>query len=114
MLSYLICVMEILKFFTISIINLNIFSQNEQFEKIPESLLLKLLKTAVKGASDLDKIKMNAVRAVGNLLQLVENDFITKKEFMEISEEGLIALTKNCTIGSNMKVSEFFLVYLVK
>lgn len=82
-----------------------IFSKNQGDEDIEESLLLKLLQTAVKGASDSDKIKMNAVRAIGNLLQLVNGSLIAKKEFVQLIESGFAALTKNCTTGSHMKVS---------
>lgn len=84
------------------------FSKNEDVEDIPECLLLKLMQTAVKGATDCDKIKMNAVRAIGNLLQLIRSDLIVKSKFMLIVDESFTALTKNCTSGSNMKVSRFF------
>lgn len=60
----------------------------------------------MKGATDSDKIKMNVVRAIGNLLQLVKDDLITKKEFIQVTDEGFAALTKNCVTGSNMKVSK--------
>lgn len=79
-------------------------SKNVDIEEIPESLLLKLLHTAVKGATDCDKIKMNAVRAIGNLLQLVKSDSIAKSDFMQIIDNSFAALTKNCISGVNMKV----------
>lgn len=85
--------------------------KNEDIEEIPENLLLELLQTAVSGANDIDKIKMNAVRAVGNLLQLVKADFVVKKEFVQIIEEGFATLTKNCISGSNMKVSLDISIY---
>lgn len=74
-------------------------------EEISESLLLKLLQTAVKGASDCDKIKMNAVRAIGNFLQLIKSDLIAKSHFVQIIDISFTVLTKNCISGSNMKVS---------
>lgn len=63
------------------------------------------MQTAVKGASDCDKIKMNAVRAIGNLLQLIKTDLIVETSFLQTIEECFCALIKNCTSGSNMKVS---------
>lgn len=63
------------------------------------------MQTAVKGATDCDKIKMNVVRAIGNLLQLIKSDLIMKTNFMQIVDESFTVLTKNCTSGSNMKVS---------
>lgn len=63
------------------------------------------MQTAVKGAADTDKIKMNAVRAIGNLLQLIKADLITEEEFIHIISDGLSALTRNCISGSNMKVA---------
>lgn len=58
----------------------------------------------MKGAADCDKIKMNAVRAVGNLLQLIKSDLITKTTFLQIIDESFCVLIRNCTSGSNMKV----------
>ncbi|KAJ8927250.1 hypothetical protein NQ314_020301 [Rhamnusium bicolor] len=76
----------------------------ETFEEIPEALILKLLQASISGATDNDKIKMNAVRAIGNLLQLITPQLIRKAMFVEVAEQAFSALVKNCTTGSNMKV----------
>lgn len=50
------------------------------------------MQTAVKGATDCDTIKMNAVRAVGNLLQLISSNLIVKSKFMMVVDESFTVL----------------------
>ncbi|KAJ8953878.1 hypothetical protein NQ318_019118 [Aromia moschata] len=76
----------------------------ETLEEIPETLTLKLLQASIVGASDNDKIKMNAVRAIGNLLQLISSELTKKSNFHEVIEQAFNVLVKNSTTGSNMKV----------
>ncbi|KAF5270704.1 hypothetical protein FQA39_LY01442 [Lamprigera yunnana] len=73
-------------------------------EQIPENLLLRLLKIAVKISNDHEKIKVNAVRALGNLLQLVTAEMFDQIAFKEATEAGLESLVRNSTTGTNMKV----------
>lgn len=71
-------------------------------EEFPKSLTLKLLTATIKASNDSDKIKMNTVRALGNLLQLIDDSLL--EEFREVTEDSINILVKNCTSGSNMKV----------
>ena len=73
-------------------------------EEFPDGLILKLLQATIRASSDNDKIKMNAVRALGNLLQLIGDDLVEDRGFREAAEDGIGVLVKNCTSGSNMKV----------
>ncbi|XP_044253365.1 HEAT repeat-containing protein 6 [Tribolium madens] len=73
-------------------------------EEFPKNLILKLLKETIKASNDGDKIKMNTVRALGNLLQLIDENLIEEGQFRDAVQEGIDILVKNCTSGSNMKV----------
>ncbi|RZC35907.1 HEAT repeat-containing protein 6 [Asbolus verrucosus] len=73
-------------------------------EELPNSLIFKLLKATIKASHDNDKIKMNTVRALGNILQLINEDLIEEANFKEAIEEGIDILVKTSTSGSNMKV----------
>ncbi|KAF2895184.1 hypothetical protein ILUMI_10984 [Ignelater luminosus] len=73
-------------------------------EEFPNSLLLRLLQMTIKIANDNDKIRVNAVRALGNLLQLITREFINQTNFKDVVEKGIDALVKNATVGTNMKV----------
>lgn len=48
---------------------------------------------------------MNTVRALGNLLQLIDDDLIEETRFREAVEQGIEILVKNCASGSSMKVN---------
>lgn len=73
-------------------------------EDIPDNLLLRLLQISVKVASDNDKIRVNAVRALGNLLQLVTAELMNQKHFKDAVDKAIDVLVKNSTTGTNMKV----------
>ncbi|CAG9863491.1 unnamed protein product [Phyllotreta striolata] len=73
-------------------------------EEIPHNLVLKLLEIGIKGASDNDKIKMNCVRALGNLINLINAKLLGQVEFCRVVDKAFEALVKNCSTGSNMKV----------
>lgn len=73
-------------------------------EEFPNSLLLRLLQITIKIANDNDKIRVNAVRALGNLLQLITREFINQTNSRDIVEKGIDALVKNATVGTHMKV----------
>ncbi|KAG5900627.1 hypothetical protein JTB14_005905 [Gonioctena quinquepunctata] len=73
-------------------------------EEIPEDLILRLLQISINGASDNDKVKMNAVRAIGNLMQLFTDVMMKRTEFVEITKRAFDALVRNSTTGMNMKV----------
>lgn len=63
-----------------------------------------MFKVAVSGSEDNDKIKTNCVRALGNLLQLVDDELLSDSRFQESTARATAALTANATSGSNMKV----------
>ncbi|KAK4874117.1 hypothetical protein RN001_013477 [Aquatica leii] len=73
-------------------------------EELPASLLLRLLKIANKISNDNDKIKVNAARALGNLLQMLSQENLQQDIFKDTVYESLESLVKNCTTGTNMKV----------
>ncbi|KAK9885381.1 hypothetical protein WA026_010880 [Henosepilachna vigintioctopunctata] len=79
-------------------------SVNEDLEEFPHSLLLRLLEKSVAACNDNDKIKMNVVRSIGNLLQLITSDLAGKRKFKDIVELAVDCLIRNATTGSNMKV----------
>lgn len=72
-------------------------------DDIPDDLLLNLLKGGLKIANDHEKVKANAARALGNLLQLITPTLIQQKEFSEITDSAIDVLIKNSTTGTNMK-----------
>nr|CAI5828887.1 unnamed protein product [Callosobruchus analis] len=76
----------------------------EAIEEISSEMILKLLKACICGASDNDKVKMNCVRGIGNLLQLVTEEMLKNDPFPDTVEKAFAVLVKCCTTGSNMKV----------
>lgn len=98
--------MKVKKFFTFEGNIGNIFRSKTEdgIEEIPSDLILKLMQISIKGASDNDKIKMNTVRALGNLIQLINSRLMDKKEISQMVEKSFEILVQNCTSGSNMKV----------
>ncbi|KAK5641733.1 hypothetical protein RI129_010280 [Pyrocoelia pectoralis] len=73
-------------------------------EEIPNHILLQLLQIAIHVSKDSDKIKVNAIRALGNLLQLVNDEMIKQDEFKVAVNEGVSAVIKCCMTGTNMKL----------
>ncbi|XP_058793535.1 HEAT repeat-containing protein 6 [Phymastichus coffea] len=71
-----------------------------EVEPIPlEIVLPKLYKATVKAAQDHEKVKCNAVRAIGNVLYLCSD-----KSFLPDTSVGLSALIDSATTGNDMKV----------
>ncbi|OWF39764.1 HEAT repeat-containing protein 6-like [Mizuhopecten yessoensis] len=66
-------------------------------------LLQKLFTTATKACQDSDKVRSNAVRALGNLMRYLPRSSLEKCTFKIPVEEGVKALVKNISSGT-MKV----------
>lgn len=74
--------------------------QHEEVEPFPlEDLLPKLYHVSVKAAKDNDKVKCNAVRAIGTILYLCP-----QKHILSDTTLGLDALIKCAVLGNDMKV----------
>lgn len=77
------------------------FRQHEEVEPLPLDVLLpKLYHVSVKAAKDNDKVKCNAVRAIGGILYLCPS-----KHVLPDTTSGLDALIKCAVLGNDMKVS---------
>ncbi|XP_067648655.1 HEAT repeat-containing protein 6-like [Haliotis asinina] len=75
----------------------------EFVDEFSDMLLLKLLTVATKSSQDTDKVKSNAVRAVGNLLRYLTERSLGKSNFVSAVGESVKALVKNILSGT-MKV----------
>ncbi|XP_058416401.1 HEAT repeat-containing protein 6 isoform X2 [Diceros bicornis minor] len=73
-------------------------------EEFSGLLLLKMLRSAIEASKDKDKVKSNAVRALGNLLHFLQPSHIQKPRFAEIIEESIQALISTVLIEAAMKV----------
>ncbi|KAF6298673.1 HEAT repeat containing 6 [Rhinolophus ferrumequinum] len=73
-------------------------------EEFSGLLLLKMLRSAIEATKDKDKVKSNAVRALGNLLHFLQPSHIEKPIFAEIIEESIQALISTVLIEAAMKV----------
>uniref|UniRef100_A0AC11CDC2 HEAT repeat containing 6 n=1 Tax=Ovis aries TaxID=9940 RepID=A0AC11CDC2_SHEEP len=73
-------------------------------EEFSGLLLLKMLQSAIDASKDKDKVKSNAVRALGNLLHFLQPSHIEKPRFAEIIEEAIQALISTVLIEAAMKV----------
>lgn len=70
-------------------------------EPIPFDILLpKLYQTSVRAAKDNDKVKCNAVRALGSILYLCPD-----REILKDTSSGLDALINCAVLGNDMKVN---------
>ncbi|ERE68576.1 HEAT repeat-containing protein 6 [Cricetulus griseus] len=67
-------------------------------------LLLKMLQSAIHASTDKDKVKSNAVRALGNLLHFLQPTHIERPRFAEIIEESIQALISTVVNEAAMKV----------
>lgn len=67
-------------------------------------LLLKMLQSAIQASTDKDKVKSNAVRALGNLLHFLQPCHIERPRFAEIIEEAIQALISTVVNEAAMKV----------
>ncbi|XP_048733052.1 HEAT repeat-containing protein 6-like isoform X2 [Ostrea edulis] len=65
-----------------------------------DMLLQKLFTTSIKACQDNDKVKSNAVRAVGNILRYLPIRSLGKSSFRTFVEEGVKALIKNISSGT--------------
>ncbi|KAM4844448.1 HEAT repeat-containing protein 6 [Thomomys bottae] len=83
----------------------NMETQDPSFqEEFSGLLLLKMLRSAIDASKDKDKVKSNAVRALGNLLHFLQPSHIEKPRFAEIIEESIQALISTVLTEAAMKV----------
>ncbi|XP_017785560.1 PREDICTED: HEAT repeat-containing protein 6 [Nicrophorus vespilloides] len=74
-------------------------------EEISDEQVLTLIDKVVASCRDNDKIKCNAVRALGNLLQLIKAETLTGNQTCRLTTESAIAaILRVSTCGQNMKV----------
>ncbi|KAM4726501.1 HEAT repeat-containing protein 6 isoform 2-T2 [Anableps anableps] len=73
-------------------------------EELSDMLLLKMLQAATRAAADRDKVKCNAVRALGNLLHFLRHSQITRPVFQCPLEDAVRALVKTVQSEAAMKV----------
>ncbi|XP_026275692.1 HEAT repeat-containing protein 6 [Frankliniella occidentalis] len=80
-----------------------VFNRSEGCEEVPSNVLLELLQASVTASLDSDKVRANGVRALGNFLRLVSADAV-RQHGVEVIDRAVNALTRNASVGSNMKV----------
>ncbi|XP_068125450.1 HEAT repeat-containing protein 6 [Hyperolius riggenbachi] len=85
------------------IVNMETIGQSFQ-EEFSDLLLLEMLKSATEASKDKDKVKSNAVRALGNLLHFLQPCHISKPRFSESIESAIRALIHTVLGESTMKV----------
>ncbi|XP_074746072.1 HEAT repeat-containing protein 6 isoform X2 [Strix uralensis] len=85
------------------IINMETMGQSFQ-EEFSDLLLLKMLRSATEASKDRDKVKSNAVRALGNVLHFLQPCHIANPRFREAIEESLQALISTVQSEATMKV----------
>ncbi|NWS64320.1 HEAT6 protein, partial [Chunga burmeisteri] len=85
------------------IINMETMGQSFQ-EEFSDLLLLKMLRSATEASKDRDKVKSNAVRALGNVLHFLQPYHIANPRFREAIEESLQALISAVQSEATMKV----------
>ncbi|XP_007556397.2 HEAT repeat-containing protein 6 [Poecilia formosa] len=73
-------------------------------EELSDMLLLKMLQAATRAAADRDKVKCNAVRALGNLLHFLRHSQMTRPVFQRPLEDAVRALVKTVQSEAAMKV----------
>uniref|UniRef100_A0A8B9MCP7 HEAT repeat-containing protein 6 n=1 Tax=Accipiter nisus TaxID=211598 RepID=A0A8B9MCP7_9AVES len=73
-------------------------------EEFSDLLLLKMLRSATEASKDRDKVKSNAVRALGNVLHFLQPYHIANPRFREAIEESLQALISTVQSEATMKV----------
>ncbi|KAL0272221.1 UNVERIFIED_CONTAM: hypothetical protein PYX00_005281 [Menopon gallinae] len=66
-----------------------------------QKVLARLLETGIKLSQDSPKIRPGALRAIGNIMRTINEDFTTNNKHSVI--EGLNVLMKNATTGTFMK-----------
>ncbi|KAM4647946.1 HEAT repeat-containing protein 6 [Amazona ochrocephala] len=85
------------------IINMETMGQSFH-EEFSDLLLLKMLSSATEASKDRDKVKSNAVRALGNVLHFLQPCHIANPRFREAIEESLQALISTVQSEATMKV----------
>lgn len=85
------------------IINMETMGQRFQ-EEFSDLLLLKMLRSATEASRDRDKVKSNAVRALGNVLHFLQPYHVANPRFREAIEESLQALISTVESEATMKV----------
>ncbi|CAH2221344.1 HEAT repeat-containing 6 [Pelobates cultripes] len=85
------------------IVNMEALGHSFQ-EDFSDMLLLKMLKAATEASKDKDKVKSNAVRALGNLLHFLQPHHIIKPGFCETIENSIRALITTVLGDGTMKV----------
>ncbi|KAM9728661.1 HEAT repeat-containing protein 6 [Menidia menidia] len=73
-------------------------------EELSDMLLLKMLQAATKASADKDRVKCNAVRALGNLLHFLRQSQMTRSVFVRPLEDAVRALVKTVQSEAMMKV----------
>ncbi|CAN9501359.1 unnamed protein product [Ophioblennius macclurei] len=73
-------------------------------EELSDMLLLKMLQAANKASADKDRVKSNAVRALGNLLHFLRESQMTRSAFQRPLEDAVLALAKTVQSEAMMKV----------
>ncbi|KAM7374354.1 hypothetical protein PAMP_007018 [Pampus punctatissimus] len=83
----------------------NMESVGVDFQKeLSDMLLLKMLQAATRASADKDKVKCNAVRALGNLLHFLRQSQVTRSAFQRPLEDAVRALVKTVQSVATMKV----------
>ncbi|KAM3869268.1 HEAT repeat-containing protein 6 [Diretmus argenteus] len=73
-------------------------------EELSDMLLLKMLQSATRGSADKDRVKSNAVRALGNLLHFLRHSQLTRSAFQRPLEDAVRALVQTVQSEATMKV----------
>lgn len=73
---------------------------NDFMNDFSDLLLQKLFTTSIKACQDSDKVKSNAVRALGNILRYLPIRSLAKSSFRTSVENGVRALIKNISSGT--------------
>ncbi|XP_029304804.1 HEAT repeat-containing protein 6 [Cottoperca gobio] len=73
-------------------------------EELSDMLLLKMLQAATRASADKDRVKSNAVRALGNLLHFLRQSQLTRSVFQCPLEDAVRALVKTIQSEATMKV----------
>ncbi|KAM9333583.1 HEAT repeat-containing protein 6 [Pholidichthys leucotaenia] len=73
-------------------------------EELSDMLLLKMLQAATRASADKDRVKCNAVRALGNLLHFLRQCQMTRPTFQHPLEDAVRALVKTVQSEATMKV----------
>uniref|UniRef100_A0A7N8WZQ8 HEAT repeat-containing protein 6 n=1 Tax=Mastacembelus armatus TaxID=205130 RepID=A0A7N8WZQ8_9TELE len=73
-------------------------------EELSDMLLLKMLQAATRASADKDRVKCNAVRALGNLLHFLRQSQLSRSAFQRPLEDAVRALVKTVQSEATMKV----------